>query len=709
MPTIADLSVKLSVEGVDTLDKGLKGAASSVGDLGKRVNQTAGQYDGAAGKMTAANSKIGQSSKNAGKAVSGSFSGAAKSLDGMSNSIAGAFTIGALLSFGSAVINITAEFQKLEAVLTNTLGSNGAAKTAMLQIEAFAATTPYSVAEATGAFLKLQNSGLKPTMSDMRAFGDLAANAGKGLDMMAEAVNDAARGEFERLKEFFVDASVKGDKVALTFKGVATEVDNNAESIKKYLVALGESNGVAGATDKISATLGGRLNNLKDSWDRLLKTVGNSSGALSGAADFFAFLIDKSAEALKGVDQVAKEKAMKGASNYKTNIEQTFKEIAETAKKSGADVNKELDSFAKAEVTRKTAQIAFFKKELAGLQGQNVMLDPSNYSQRQQFTANSEDIERHKRSIAQYELENKAIKEVYTTFLKGPGATAPLITTLDTLNKKLDQLEGQQQKINVADTEGLVAKNKEIEAVKALIKKYEGLGGAKTKAASIKVPPAPEIEPPRIADEIKKLKFGSGSVEDFLGAPKIGPLGEDVAPVIPPGLDELPAQLEKAKSAWDIFQEDVIGNAGTIQQVIADGLGGAFDLLASSIGTAFSGQGDIFANIEKQVRDFAKQYGQFLIKWGLGAIITTPPLGIAAIAAGGALMAFGGGGGGAKGGSKGISSGNSSYSSPTNRARTDSFSNGAVPQIQITGETRVAGADIIISYERAQAQNNRRG
>jgi hypothetical protein len=209
------------------------------------------------------------------------FSGAMSGVGGL---IAGAFAVGSVVAFGKEVLNITGEFQKLEAVLTNTLGSKGAAQLALADIKEFAATTPYSVLESSQAFLKLANNGIRPTMVEMRAFADVAANAGKSIDMFAEATNDATRGEFERLKEFFISGKTEADKYVFTFKEQRYEVEKNATAVKDLLVQLGQLNGVAGATDAISKTLTGQVSALGDAWDAFILSVGSKSDGIMSSA-----------------------------------------------------------------------------------------------------------------------------------------------------------------------------------------------------------------------------------------------------------------------------------------------------------------------------------------------------------------------------------------------------------------------------------------
>ena len=63
-----------------------------------------------------------------------------------------------------------------------------------------------------------------------------------------EAVADAVTGEFERLKEFGIKSSVEGDKVAFTFRGLKTQIGNNANEINAFLKSIGENQFAGAAT-----------------------------------------------------------------------------------------------------------------------------------------------------------------------------------------------------------------------------------------------------------------------------------------------------------------------------------------------------------------------------------------------------------------------------------------------------------------------------
>lgn len=206
----------------------------------------------------------------------------------VSTAIAATFTVDLLIDFGKEIINTTAKFQKFEAVLTNTLGSNSEAKQALQEITDFAAKTPFQVDELTESFVKLVNQGFKPTKDQMTALGDLAASQGKSFDQLTEAIIDAQTGEFERLKEFGIRASKEGDRVTFTFKGVEKQVNFTSESIRQYILSLGGAQGVSGSMAAISETLGGKISNLQDSLDQLKLALGQTAEngkALSASID----------------------------------------------------------------------------------------------------------------------------------------------------------------------------------------------------------------------------------------------------------------------------------------------------------------------------------------------------------------------------------------------------------------------------------------
>jgi hypothetical protein len=260
------------------------------------------------GKLKKQFDEVGDKAKKAGKDAGDSLGGIGQAVSKVGPVIAGIFAADKIIGFTKEVIAVTAEFQKLGAILKNTLGSNSAAQGALTRIQQFAAQTPFSVQELTASFVKLANQGFTPTNAQLRKLGDLASSTGKSFDQLTEAIIDAQTGEFERLKEFGIRASKAGDNVTFTFKGVQTQTKFTNDAIRQYILSLGDLEGVSGSMGAVSDTLGGQISNLGDAWDSLLNTIGTRlapvfSGVLKLTARFLGALNDL----FKGEEQKTKE------------------------------------------------------------------------------------------------------------------------------------------------------------------------------------------------------------------------------------------------------------------------------------------------------------------------------------------------------------------------------------------------------------------
>ena len=228
-----------------------------------------------AGMFVEIKTKGAQAARSAIGSLRGELNQAARATDGLMRSAvamgAAAATAFAALS-AKKLVDITREFDVLNAQLRTATGGAEQAAAAFEHIERFAAETPYDLAQVTDSFVKLVNYGLTPSKEALTSYGDTASALGKDLNQMIEAVADAATGEFERLKEFGIKASSEGDRVTLTFRGITTEVGKNAAEIEQYLIQLGQNN-FAGAMAERMNTLDGALSNLGDSWDALFRQI----------------------------------------------------------------------------------------------------------------------------------------------------------------------------------------------------------------------------------------------------------------------------------------------------------------------------------------------------------------------------------------------------------------------------------------------------
>lgn len=198
-------------------------------------------------------------------------------LASIKNQLAGLASVAVVGSFIKDIAQVRGEFQKYEAVLANTFQDEAKAAESMEMIASYAAKTNFQVSELTDSYVRLAGQGFKPTREEMTKLGDLAASKAKGFTQLSEAIIDAETFEFERLKEFGIRAAKDGEQITFTFKGIQTTVNASAESIRNYILSLGELDGVRGSTEAISKTIVGLASNFEDAWDKMLNTIGQSN------------------------------------------------------------------------------------------------------------------------------------------------------------------------------------------------------------------------------------------------------------------------------------------------------------------------------------------------------------------------------------------------------------------------------------------------
>jgi hypothetical protein len=209
--------------------------------------------------------------KAAFNSVSRSLSGLRSAVFSVQGAIAGVIGGAAI----KGIVDINASFQQLQASLVTFTGSQEAANKQFEILRQFASKTPFSLQEVVGGFNILVARGINPTVKSFESFGNIAAGTGKTLNQFVEAVADAAVGEFERLKEFGIKASVEGDKVKMTFGGVTQTITKDSESILAYLEKLGQTK-FAGSIERQSKTLSGAFSNFGDAVDDLAVTLGKA-------------------------------------------------------------------------------------------------------------------------------------------------------------------------------------------------------------------------------------------------------------------------------------------------------------------------------------------------------------------------------------------------------------------------------------------------
>lgn len=186
--------------------------------------------------------------------------------------VAGLTALGtATALFGSAVIEAGTEMEGFETRLTTLMGSSSAAQARMEELFAFAATTPFELAQVVGA------------ETTLRGFGAAAEELMPGLiDFAAVTGTDMTQAAIDFGKAWSVGAvglESDGGKILRKQIEIATGMDAAAMSIEDFRAAMLETldTGIfAGGADRLSKTMGGMISNLKDEWSRFKLEVADA-------------------------------------------------------------------------------------------------------------------------------------------------------------------------------------------------------------------------------------------------------------------------------------------------------------------------------------------------------------------------------------------------------------------------------------------------
>ncbi len=200
------------------------------------------------------------------------FTGFTNNIRSAGRLFAGGFLVSELVDVTKQIVSTRAEFQKFEAVLTNTLGSNSEAQRSLRLISEFAAETPFQVDEITDAFVKLANRGVKLTREEMASVGDVAAALGKPFAQLNEAILDV--NNTKRWTELGIKVRTEGEKIVGTFKGIEIQAERTERGALDMIKQFSALEGVAGTTEAISKTIGGQLSNLTDNFTLLRNEIG---------------------------------------------------------------------------------------------------------------------------------------------------------------------------------------------------------------------------------------------------------------------------------------------------------------------------------------------------------------------------------------------------------------------------------------------------
>ncbi len=319
---------------VDTVD--VEKADKSLDKLTESEKQLKNEFD----KVNSSAKKSFDTVKKGADDSKNSLNNLNGTLKNIGSAVLAAFALDSVVSFGKKVIELTSTFQKYEAVLTNSLGSNKLARASLALLTEEAIRSNFSLSELTNGYIKLVNQGFKPTVNELRALQDLSNFTAKSFDQLIEAVLDAQQDQFIRLKDFGIKAKKEGEIIKFTFRENTTAVENTASAIRNYLVGLGKLPDVMGTTAAISSTLSGKLSNLGDNFDKMFVAIGqNNAGPLSDFIDLVNKAVDAVTNFIKGRKALATEAELGAIAKAEDDINGVIESVTQKLIKSGKKAN----------------------------------------------------------------------------------------------------------------------------------------------------------------------------------------------------------------------------------------------------------------------------------------------------------------------------------------------------------------------------------
>lgn len=204
----------------------------------------------------------------------------------------------ALVGIASAglVTAVKSELMSTEKAVAGFISSMGGLSEAraqfeMLQQAARDTLQPFEALQS--ATMNLRKNGIQPSAETLKAFSQIAYGTGQSLDAVSQAFTGALNGRLKSLQQLGIVAKDQGSQLILTYKGVSTAVDKNAESLHDYFQTIGKEN--EGVLDYLQSGMTGAVNHIDNAWGDFVRSI-----AESGLGQAIADTVRVGANALDG-------------------------------------------------------------------------------------------------------------------------------------------------------------------------------------------------------------------------------------------------------------------------------------------------------------------------------------------------------------------------------------------------------------------------
>ncbi len=184
-------------------------------------------------------------------------------------------------------IGVNAQFERFQVTLETLYKSNQKAKAVFDSLLDFASKTPFEINQLTEAWVKMKAMGLEPNLDMFQKIGDAVSALGGSQETFdgiitalgqMQAKGKVSAEELMQLAERGVPVfEILQEKLGLTKEQLAN-IGNEGIEASKAINALVEGMGekFAGNMERMSNTWSGIISNLKDSWTRFMKLIGDS-------------------------------------------------------------------------------------------------------------------------------------------------------------------------------------------------------------------------------------------------------------------------------------------------------------------------------------------------------------------------------------------------------------------------------------------------
>lgn len=274
-------------------------------------------------------SKTMQGAANQVKGLDGKMSSLKQSMSGLGTMVAGAFSVGAVVSFGKAVIDSLKNYEYFHASLKTMLNGNTLAANALEgQLINLAKTTPFELTEVQQATKQLLAYGFKAgdVVQTMRTLGDVSSGIGAPLGDIAYlygTLKTSGRVTLMDLRQFAGRGipiyETLAKRLKTTTDGIHKMVHDGKLGFKDIEGAFKDMTKEGGQFFNLmedqSKTVGGRLSNLSDSWEQLKVNIGKSqTGIINSTVTFVSDFINSLntlMDAQNKMDEAFKRSALK--------------------------------------------------------------------------------------------------------------------------------------------------------------------------------------------------------------------------------------------------------------------------------------------------------------------------------------------------------------------------------------------------------------